>query len=237
MNDQTDHIVRNQQQIIDYLKLLINEKALINLSIDNNESFITTLLAIDTDQQRLLFDYGPKEYLNRQLPDASNAIFRASLSGIQIKFEGKSIAKTRYKGEAAFAMPIPDSLLWLQRRQFYRVKSPLSKKSLVQLKIDEQIIPFRLHDISIPGFSFLNDSESLHPIFTPLTVFKDCRLVLDGLGEDSIEFEVRYRMPLNPNRPDQAYKIGCRFISISPAFESCIQRYMQQIERELKQKT
>ncbi len=237
MNEQSDHIVLDERQIINYLALLINEKALINLNIGNNESFITTLIAIDTDKHILLFDYGPKEYLNRQLPDTSSAVFHTVYSGIKIKFEGKNITKICYQGDAVFAMPIPESMLWLQRRQFYRVKSPLSKNSHLKLNVEGQVISLRLYDISIPGFSLLNDSEPLNRILTPTQAFKDCRLTLDGLEEDSVEFVVLYCIPLNPNKPDKILKIGCRFTSISPAFESCIQRYMQQIERELKQKT
>ncbi|WP_341327349.1 flagellar brake protein [Methylotuvimicrobium sp. KM2] len=237
MNKQSDHIVRDQRQIINHLALLINEKTLINLNIGNNESFITTLIAIDTDTHSLLFDLSPKEYQNRQLPDTSNAVFRTVLSGIKIKFEGKDIAKTHYQGDDVFAMPIPESMLWLQRRQFYRIKSPISKTSHLKLSVKDQVIPLRLYDISIPGFSLLNDSEPLNQILTPGKIFKNCRLVLDGLGEGEIEFIVLYRIPLNPNKPDKTMKIGCRLTLISPAFESCIQRYMQQIERELKQKT
>jgi len=237
MNKQSDHIVRDQRQIINHLALLINEKALINLNIGNNESFITTLIAINKDTHSLLFDLSPKEYQNRQLPDTSNAVFRTVLSGIKIKFEGKDIVKTRYQGDTVFAMPIPESMLWLQRRQFYRIKSPLSKASHLKLSVEDQVIPLRLYDISIPGFSLLNDSEPLNQILTPAQTFKNCRLTLADLGEDAVDFIVLYRIPLNPNKPDKTMKIGCRLTSISPAFESCIQRYMQQIERELKQKT
>ncbi|CCE22096.1 flagellar brake protein [Methylotuvimicrobium alcaliphilum] len=237
MNKQSDHIVRNQRQIINHLALLINEKALINLNIGNNESFITTLIAIDTDTHSLLFDLSPKEYQNRQLPNTLRTVFRTVLSGIKIKFEGKDIVKTRYQGDTVFAMPIPESMLWLQRRQFYRIKSPISKASHLKLSIADQVIPLRLYDISIPGFSLLNDSEPLNQILTPAQTFKNCRLTLADLGEDTVDFIVLYRIPLNPNKPDKTMKIGCRLTSISSAFESCIQRYMQQIERELKQKT
>ena len=237
MNKQSDHIVRDQRQIIIHLTLLINEKSLINLNIGDNESFITTLIAIDTDTHSLLFDLSPKEYQNRQLSDTSSAVFRTVLSGIKIKFEGKDIAKTCYQGDIVFSMPIPESMLWLQRRQFYRIKSPISKASHLKLSIEDQVIPLRLYDISIPGFSLLNDSEPLNQILTPAQTFKNCRLTLADLGEDTVDFIVLYRIPLNPNKPDKTMKIGCRLTSISPAFESCIQRYMQQIERELKQKT
>lgn len=236
MKNQTDFIVRNRQQVINHLMLLIKEKCLINLHIGQNESFITTLMAIDSDNNTLLFDYGPKEYLNKQLPDAARITFRTVFSGIKISFEGCEIKKSRFNNEAAFSMPIPDSLLWLQRRQFYRVKSPLSKNSYLKLIVEDEPIQLHLYDISLTGIAVINDSDSINRILSPSRTFNDCQLILDGIGEGAIGLEVLNQIPLNPNKPDKTQKIGCKFTAISPAFESAVQRYMQQIERDLKHK-
>lgn len=236
MKDQADFMVHNRQQIINHLMLLIKEKCLINLLIGPNESFITTLIAIDVDKNSLLFDYGPNGYLNKQLPNTSSITFSTVIAGIKVGFEGRNIKNSRYKGETVFTMPIPEKMLWLQRRQYYRVKSPLSKASYLKIVIEDEPIQFRLYDISLSGFSFLNDSDSINRLLTPLKTFSDNRLILDGIGEDTIGFEVLNHILLNPNKPDKTQKIGCRFTSISSAAESNVQRYMQQIERELKQK-
>ena len=128
--------------------------------------------------------------------------------------------------------------MWRQRRQFYRVKSPLSKNSYLRLVLEDQsFVDMKLYDLSITGFSFLYEpAHGLDEALKLHSEFKDCLLVLEATGEAPISFEIFNILPLNPNKPDKTKKIGCQFIAITPAFESRIQRYMQQIERENKQK-
>jgi len=50
-------------------------------------------------------------------------------------------------------------------------------------------------------------------------------------------FTIRRRKYItNPENLTRMEKIGCKFTRITPAFENTIQRYMQQIERETRQK-
>ncbi|MGR9114474.1 MAG: flagellar brake protein [Gammaproteobacteria bacterium] len=230
--------VRNKQQIINHLTLLMRQKCLFNLHFGENESFITTLLAIDPSKDRILLDCGPKEYLNKKLLSTPTIVFRASYAGIKVAFEGTNIKSVDHDGHTAFSIPIPENLLWRQRRQYYRVKSPLSKNSYLRLSIDEEPpAKLQLYDISISGFSVLNEFTVHAELLIPGKEFLDCRLILDSTGEDVIAFKVQNVIPVNPSKPDKTQKIGCQFTAISPAFESSIQRYMQQIERENKQKS
>lgn len=238
MNTDSEFLIRSKPQIINHLTLLLKQKCLFNLHFGENESFITTLLEIDPSKDLILLDYGPKDYLNKKLLEAANIRFRTDLSGIKVAFEGSGIRPAKHNGQAAFSMPVPKALLWRQRRQFYRVKSPLSKTSHLSLTVDGQPpVKLPLYDISISGFSVLNESNEFAELLLPSQEFKNCRLVLENTGEASISFIIQNSIALNPNKPDKIQKIGCKLTAITPAFESSIQRYMQQIERENKQKS
>ena len=237
MKNESDYLIRNKQQIINHLNLLIKQKCLITLYFGENESFLTTLVAIDPEKNILIFDYGPKEYLNQRVPHTIEVDFRTVYAGIQVAFEGSKIKKAKHLGEAVFSMPVPETIMWRQRRQFYRVKSPLSKASFLRLTLEDYPpAELKLYDLSITGFSFLYDPDELAGILTLHSEFKDCRLILENTAEDTVSFEIFNIIPLNPNKPDKTKKIGCKFTSITPVFESGIQRYMQQIERENKQR-
>ena len=125
MNDESDCIIRNKQQIIKHLDLLIKQKVLCSLYFGDNASFITTLLDTDPLHDRILLDSGPKDYLNKCLFNSTTIRIRADVSGIKVAFEGSNIKPATYQGQTAFSMPIPKELLWRQRRQFYRVKLSL----------------------------------------------------------------------------------------------------------------
>lgn len=238
MKTDSEFVIRNKQEIINHLMLLLRQKCLFNLHFGENESFITTLLDINPARDRILLDYGPKEYLNKKLLSAANIGFRTNFSGIKVAFEGSDITPVNHKGQAAFSILIPTALLWRQRRQFYRVKSPLSKASYLRLTVDDAMpVDLNLYDISISGFSVLSDDNKLNELLTNQKEFSGCRLILENTAEESISFKVRQVIALNLNKPDKTKKIGCQFTAISPAFESSIQRYMQQIERENKKKS
>ena len=237
MTPESAFFIRNKKQIIKHLELLLKQRCLFNLHFGDNESFITTLLEIDPSADRLLMDYGPKDYLNKRLLSVANIHFRTDYSGIKIAFEGRDIETVRHNGHDAFSVALPKDLLWRQRRQFYRIKSPLSKASYLQLTFDDDTVKLPLYDISISGFAVLDEGTAPVDLLTVHQTLDDCRLILENTAEDAVAFIVTNTVKLNPNKQGKTRKIGCRFTRISSAFESGIQRYMQLIEREHKQKS
>nr|WP_305906591.1 flagellar regulator YcgR PilZN domain-containing protein [Methylomarinum sp. Ch1-1]MDP4519282.1 flagellar brake protein [Methylomarinum sp. Ch1-1] len=189
-------------------------------------------------KNRLSFDYGPKEYQNKQLLKSPKTEFRAEFDGIKVSFLGEKITKSLTKGQAAFTMPIPNALLWMQRRKFYRVKVPLAHDSYCEISFTDedqgkqQRVRYKLLDISISGFSFLNDQPQFSHDLIPTDEFSDCTLHLNGAGDPIISFIVKNKFNISPDKPDKGQRVGCAFGNITPACESNIQRYMQTIERE-----
>jgi c-di-GMP-binding flagellar brake protein YcgR len=101
---------------------------------------------------------------------------------------------------------------------------------------DQDSTNLKLYDISLIGFSLLNASSEISALMILNTHFEQCKLILADTGEDTISFEIRSKYIINPETLNRTEKIGCKFTQLTPAFESTIQRYMQQIERETRQK-
>jgi c-di-GMP-binding flagellar brake protein YcgR len=68
------------------------------------------------------------------------------------------------------------------------------------------------------------------------TSFEQCKLILADTGEETVSFEIRSKYIINPETSNRMEKIGCKFTRITQAFQTTIQRYMQQIEIENRQK-
>ncbi|MDD5578410.1 MAG: flagellar brake protein [Methylobacter sp.] len=239
MENETSFLIRNQAQIVNHLSLLFNSKCLLSANFgDNNDSFITTIIEINKKNNSLILDYAPKEYLSQQALNSPNIFFKTVYLGIEVTFQTSRLAKIQHKGRPAFIMPIPEAILWLQRREFYRIKSPLSKSSYCRLILeDRESIELKLYDISLSGFSMLNESADISSLLALEAQLEHCKLFLTDTGEDTISFEIRNKCIVNPEKLNKIEKIGCKFTRIAPAFESAIQRYMQQIERENKLKS
>lgn len=238
--------ISNPKEILHNLVLLWKNKCFLNANFGEHESFITTIVGVDPKKQTLLLDVAPKEYLNKKLLLSGDVIFRTEFSGIKASIPGNKIVKSTVSGQQVFKLPIPSSMVWRERRQFYRVKSPLSHPAQCQFVLvdedeNETSLQLDVYDISLSGIALVYEDSELSEALVPGTVVENCKLLLPGLGEGCAEgyvgFKICYQIPVNSEKPDKTKKIGCQLTKISPAFESILQRYMQNVERENKKKT
>lgn len=244
MADISKYLEKNSKKVLSYLKLLLNERCLISAAFGDGEkdTFLTALIDLNEKQQTLTIDCGPKEYLNKKLLSSAIIKFSTEYQGIKVFFEGRKVKKSGSSNNPSFIVPIPGSMYWVQRRQFYRIKSPLSKNSFCSIthhdeKTEEDTnIELKLYDISASGFCVLNESHEISNLFVATAEFDNAKLVLEDEMELPIAFEVRYKQPLNPSNPNKTERIGCRILNTTPRLESTILRYMQNIDREIKQK-
>jgi c-di-GMP-binding flagellar brake protein YcgR len=238
MDYESAFLIRNPEMILSKLSILFKNKCLLTAYFgDDDDSFITTILDIKIKNNFLIFYHSPKKDSIKELLNSPIITFKTEYLGIKIAFDAVNVAKIQHEGVSAFAIPIPDSILWIEAREFYRVKSPISKSSYCQLTLkDQDPINLKLYDISLTGFSVLNASREISSLMIPDAHFEQCKLILADTGEDTISFEIRNKCIINPETSNRMEKIGCKFTRIMPAFENTIQRYMQQIERESRQK-
>lgn len=238
MSDLSSFSIQNPKQIVSHLTLLLKSKCLLTARFGaGNESYITTLLAIDPEHNSVVLDCGSKEDVNQRILNAGKLTFDGDYNGIKVSFVGAGLKKIAHRGDPAFSMPIPKSIYWLQRREYYRVKSPLSKSSYCQLILkDREPVNLKLYDLSLTGFAMLNVSREVSDLLIPGEIYQNCKLVLADAGEGIISFEIRAKYIINPDKLQKIQKIGCQFVNIKRPVEELVQRYMHQIQREDLQK-
>lgn len=237
MEYESAFLIRSPDKIIGKLSTLLKKKCLLTACFgDNDDSFITTILDIDIKNNLLIFYHSPKEDAIEQLLNSQKITFKADYLGVKVAFDAIKLTKIQHDGVPVFAIPIPESLLWVEARDFYRVKSPVTNPSYCQLLLkDQDPINLKLYDISLVGFSMITDSKEVSDAMSLGALFEKCKLILEDTGEDTISFEIRSRYIMNPENVNRMEKIGCKFTRITPAFEDTIQRYMLQIERKSRQ--
>jgi flagellar brake protein len=238
MESKSNFAIKNEKEIFNKLSLLHKKNCLLAAHFgDNDETFITTLLDINAKKKILALDYGPKEYINKQVLASKLVTFKTDLTGIQIQFSGKKLTKAQYGKQSAFVMPIPDTIIWRQRREFYRVKTPFTHPACCKITLEDDLhITLPLNDISISGFALLNETKEISNQLIPMTQFENCTLTLPEAGEGNISIIIRNKIAANPAKPDKIQRIGCEFTKIEPTFQSTIQRYMQRIELKSRSK-
>jgi flagellar brake protein len=245
MENENDYLVRNQKVIAEHLTDIYKSKCILSAYFgENNTSFLTAILELDLKNNILKIDSAPSDLLNRLLLNSPKVLFRTQIDGIKVSFSGKNIKKSKHGDHPVFEMPIPSAIFWMQRRQFYRVKVPLAHSgTLCEVTFtddedtDTPIITkckFRLADISIKGMALLNPNPELNDRFEFDKTFTNCKLFLHEGVFNEVGFVIKYISESKVTAHSNQQRIGCRFTEISNSFETYIQRYMQDIEIQLK---
>ncbi len=151
---------------------------------DNDRHFIhTSLLGVTTLPARLVFERGPDAELNAKLLDAQKLTFVTSHDGVPVQFSCRAVSATRHNGVDAFRTRLPDRVLRLQRRGYYRLPGEsthaLLKCELVPYGDDTLTIRAAVFDLSCGGVAAAVSASE--PLLSRGSTHA-CYLELPGMG-------------------------------------------------------
>ncbi len=231
------YLVHQNPQILQTLKLLVKHKCLITARFEAGKySFVTVVIDVLKDKNLVILDYGADELINKKLLAAPRVTFTTVHNGVRVQFSAEQITQAKFKGNTVFAAPIPDSVLWLERREYYRVKVPLNESVCCRIPLQEdRTVQLYVLDISITGLA-LHDLKGAAGLPDEIdSIVSNCNLLLPEY-ETTLDFQVKNQItvPSADDTPDNQ-RIGCAFVNPTQAFQSNIMRFMQYVERQTKQ--
>ena len=119
-------MLRGKRQIAQLLQELIDNRCLISAHSGGGHSFMTAVLRIDEDRERVVLDASPDADANRRALAAERVQCVTLLDHIRIQFSLTGLSSGQEKSHPALSAPIPKEMLRLQRREFFRLKVPLA---------------------------------------------------------------------------------------------------------------
>jgi len=220
-----------RREVLFQLRSLIRQNERISVSFDEGRrSFLTVLIDISEDTGFLYFDIGGSDETNRAYLKAERSQFACVVEGIRIQFSVAQARKTKLGGDEVFAVPLPRSLLRLQRREAFRLQLPSTRPYLCRTcrgTSREMALP--LYDISVGGIGI----QVADPLpFETLDRLDNCWIDLHESGMLNVTLEVRYIMATESRTGKTHFHMGCKFINLPPLDETIIQRFMARIETE-----
>ena len=148
----------------------------------------------------------------------------------QLANKGLNVTEMKLRGEPVFAVPLPPSILRLQRREVFRLQLPSAKPYVCRIRRGSpEEIALPLHDISVGGIGIFTP-QALN--YEPLEKLENCWIDLHDNGMLAMTLEVRYVTPMESRTGKPLWHLGCRFVDLSAANETQIQRFMARIEAE-----
>ena len=229
--------VRSRLEIIVLLRSIHHSRQIIWVSINGStETMVTSLLSVDEKSNIVIFDAAPTKELNKHLASGSNISFETSLELIRILFFSDQLEECVYEGLPALSMVIPTRMIRLQRREFYRVKTPLVNPVRCMIHIlqnDNEVattLSVSLQNVSGGGLAIVDESKKLNPFVGQ--IFENCRIELPEGKVVTANLQIRNIQELKMINGKEVSRFGCLFIDLPAPMLTLVQRYTTKLERE-----
>ena len=220
-------------EVAHHLASIAKSGHMVTVFSNKGKTFILTrFLEVDAKQGSLQFDWGADPATNSQLLASERNVFVCSPDGVKTQFVTGAARKVMLDSGPAFEVDLPEQVIKLQRREFFRIQTPVANPVICHIA-DYPDHPLDLHlfDISLGGCSIWLPAAQA-PGFELGRQYQNCSLELKPLGTLKVAIEIRHRQSTQLRSGIEAVRVGCAFLNMKPQSETLVQRYVGQLERE-----
>jgi c-di-GMP-binding flagellar brake protein YcgR len=237
MQDLSPYKVESRREVLALLKSIIKHQQLINMQgTADNAAVVTSMLEIDETEGTIIIDSAQDPEVNQALLDSDKLTFETALEQIRIIFFTEQLAVCEFEGRPAFQFDMPESVIRLQRREFYRMMTPSTiPVSCTVTSTDHpdgqpRAIKVPLQNVSGGGIALLDENGVLDG--TIGRIYQNCKIDLPGGTLVIASLEIRNVIEFQHSNGKHFRRLGCLFIDIPHVMLAAIQRYISKLERE-----
>ncbi|WP_273672394.1 flagellar brake protein [Janthinobacterium fluminis] len=230
-----DFEVVSRKEIIALLRGISEKKQLIRMLIHGESDVcVTSILQVDADNNAIIMDRSIDAEQNRRILAAGGVSFETTLDKIRILFAAERILECNYENGAALTMALPPTLIRLQRREYYRMSTPVSNPVRASIPLPAElggaVTVFPLADISCGGIAIMDNKLMLGD--TIGKNYPGCRIELPDVGTVTTTLQIRNSLDMTLLNNKLNRRLGCQFIDIPRPMLAHVQRYITRLERE-----
>lgn len=236
--DLAPFLVHSRVEIVALLRQIGERGSLTTCYFDRQSGFtVTTVLDVNPEFEEVVLDAPSDAPTLRRLLGAGDLVFVTFVDQIKMQFCASKAVATLFDGKPAFRVRLPPVLLRLQRRDFFRARTPSTRPAmcLIPYPVDEHDLdPPRTYeklqviDLSVGGVAVLTRPGKL--ALSVGQLLQDCYLDLPGTGQLTVGLRVTH-VEAVPHDP-QASRCGCELLQLSPQARMLLQRYINRIDAE-----
>jgi len=234
--DDTRYQVDSDVEVAYVLRGLARSKAVVTAHVGGSKEFaVTAVLDVDVQTNVVTLDASANQELNQRLVDSSPVRFISNDEGVRVQFQALKVESALFQGRPALRITIPRSLYKMQRREYFRIPTPIL--SPVKCSIpqgEEQVLEMPLSDISLGGICLAGEFGEDPPALG--TILERCSIRLGSIGMLRIDLCVRNSYLIALRNGTHSRRTGCQFLTISPQQEAMVQRFIILLEQQRKAK-
>ncbi|NTV93802.1 MAG: hypothetical protein HGA75_00090 [Thiobacillus sp.] len=213
------------------LRSVMGKRSLVTACSENNRDFlVTTLIKVDPDGHAVYFGAGPDPAIDQALMASAEVAFNTAHDQVRVLFKTPSLSQVVLDGERVLRAELPKEVLRIQRREYYRLPTPMTHPVKCMIDVDGFMLDTVVLDISIGGLGVLAYSQEAK--LKEGDVCHGCRLSLPNAGNFVVSLRIRAVYEQVMKNGIATRRVGCQFIDLPASVETDIQRYIIRVERE-----
>lgn len=237
VEDLEQYRLYGKPEIAQVLKSLSKRPEIVTAYLDEDDlsGLLTAVVDVVPKAGYFILDQGPDATLNRAALNTRRLICVAKQGSVDVRFECGPLQAVEYDGHPAFKAPLPDWVLRLQRREYFRVATLLT--SPVSCEVDagpDGVLTYSVADLSLGGIGMVDSEQKIE--LSPGQVLAGCQLVLPEFGAFKVDLEVRSVFPYTLRNGDVGRRIGLAFVGLSNDKQSLVQRYLHHLQLRLRER-
>ena len=241
-SDALDHEryqVHSRFEIASLLRAVADSHIAVTVYFNQGADFIVTnVLDVNPEFEELILDLGADDAANQRLLKSARMTVVTFLDHIRLQFQAQRAEETVHEQLPALRIRLPEVLLRLQRRNFYRIRTPVAKPIAASFPDPAnrgRRVSLRIFDLSCGGVALMAGEDE--PVLETGMILADCRIDLPEVGALNTVLEVRNAAKHEEGARKNLRRYGCQFVSLPPALASAVQRYITKTERERAQRS
>lgn len=237
IEDLSPYQVHSPREVISLLRGISDHKQLVRLLINGgSEAIVTSILHIDEASDSVILDCAQSGLANQRIIESDNLSFETVLDNIRILFFSTQAESCQFEDLPALRIAIPDSLIRLQRREHYRIPTPIANPLRCTIQIPHEangitskvVVP--LQNVSGGGIAMIDEHHLLDN--TVGRNYNDCQIDLPGGTLIVATLQIRNSQEITLPNGKTIRRLGCLFVALPQTMMTAVQRYITKLERE-----
>jgi len=232
--------LHSQAEIVAILRSLKDSNATVTLYFNEGDDLlITSVFTVEEDEDQVVLHMGANAAINKHALTVDKLICVSHLDKVRVQFVLRGLKSALYRGRQSFLAELPESILRLQRREYFRLTIPARSpvKCRIPLPAPEgggaaKTVEVDVIDISGGGLGMVMPPEDVD--FNIDMVFDKCEIELPSGGTIVASLRVRSIFDVTRNDGAVSRRAGCDFVNFAGPMLSMLQRYIIVEERERK---
>ncbi|KAF0201696.1 MAG: YcgR family [Gallionellaceae bacterium] len=234
-SDGTDSnfLIHSKAEIQNILQTICERSTRSALYYEARKNFVLTMV-LAVNKEGIWIDPASRSTDNRHLLNSDEIVFVSTHNNTKVQFVATTPWQVAYESGNAIFLPLPQQLLRLQRRDYYRLDAlpqhPL--KCVLNPSQNERHIKHeaKVADISVGGLSLLCQEKDFE--LRPGNIYPDCEINLPEVGTLTATLQVKNIFDVTSRAGKVNRRAGCVFVKPGRETTLPLQRYVAQMQRQ-----